>query len=243
MAAQTGNSANSGEINLKQNRTYQLGEIVLLFAAGLIIIWVGKSVVGTDPVLSQLTVWVANIVMIGIVWAGLKIRGQRWDHIGLQLQHSRMRSFIYSLLVFAGAMLAFGVGSAIMINFTGLPVQADFSNYQYLQGNLPMLLLGLAGVFIASSFGEEIIYRGFLITRIEEMGTTSKSWTYIAVLVSSVIFALIHVEWGPTGMVQTGFMGLALGASFLLLNRNLWILIWAHAYMDTILFIQLYLGN
>ena len=44
------------------------------------------------------------------------------------------------------------------------------SSYEYLQGNLPMLLLSLAGVYIVSSFGEEVLYRGFLINRLAEIG-------------------------------------------------------------------------
>ena len=37
-------------------------------------------------------------------------------------------------------------------------------------------------------------------------------------------------------------MGLALGISYLLVKRNLWVLILAHAYMDTVLMVQMYLG-
>jgi len=44
-------------------------------------------------------------------------------------------------------------------------------------------------------------------------------------------------------MVQTGFMGLALGICYIKLKRRLWILILAHAYMDTILMIQMYMAS
>ena len=116
------------------------------------------------------------------------------------------------------------------------------SGYNYLQGNLPMLILALIAVFIVSSFGEEVIYRGFLITRISEIGANKKSWIRLAVVFSSVIFGLVHFDWGLMGVVQTGLMGLALGISFLLVKRNLWILVLAHAYMDAILMVQMYLG-
>ena len=48
--------------------------------------------------------------------------------------------------------------------------------------------------------------------------------------------------WGVMGIMQTTFMGLALGISYLLVKRNLWVLILAHAYMDTVLMVQMYLG-
>jgi hypothetical protein len=44
------------------------------------------------------------------------------------------------------------------------------------------------------------------------------------------------------GIVQTTFMGLALAASYLLVKRNLWVLVLAHAYIDTVLLVQMYLG-
>ncbi|MCH6576022.1 MAG: hypothetical protein IH795_12640 [Bacteroidetes bacterium] len=68
-----------------------------------------------------------------------------------------------------------------MANIIGIPEGADMSGYNYLQGNLPMLLGVLLGIFIVSSFGEEVIYRGFLITRISEMAGNSKNWVKIAV--------------------------------------------------------------
>jgi len=56
-------------------------------------------------------------------------------------------------------------GAAIMINITGAPQSADMSEYDFLQGNLPILILSLMGVLIVSSFGEEVIYRAFLINK------------------------------------------------------------------------------
>ena len=93
-----------------------------------------------------------------------------------------------------------------------------------------------------SSFGEEVFYRGFMIHRIAELTNAPWRWT-VAVVGSAIVFGLAHFSWGPSGMVQTGFMGLALGAAYLKLGRNLWLTILAHMYMDTILFVQMYLGG
>ena len=45
------------------------------------------------------------------------------------------------------------------------------------------------------------------------------------------------------GVAQTTFMGLALGICYIKLKKRLWILILAHAYMDTILMVQMYLAS
>lgn len=141
------------------------------------------------------------------------------------------------------AMIAFALGSVIMAPFTGIPESADMSNYAYLQNNIPMLLLTLLGVYIVSSFGEEVIYRAFLINRISEMGFSDKWKNRIAVILSAIIFGLIHYEWGPMGMVQTGYMGLVLGYFYIRYDRKIWILVLAHAYMDTILMVQMYVAG
>ena len=117
------------------------------------------------------------------------------------------------------------------------------SEYNYLAGNLPMLLLSLVGVYIVSSFGEEVIYRGFLITRIEELRPGSRHIRKIAVVISAVVFGFAHYTWGPAGIVQTTFMGLALGIAYLAVGRNLWINVLAHAFADTILLVQQYLAT
>ena len=129
-----------------------------------------------------------------------------------------------------------------MANITGIPESADMSRYNYLQGNFGMLVFSIIGVLIVSSFGEELIYRGFLINRISQLLPESNKSEYIAIILSAIIFGLVHYEWGPMGIVQTGFMGIALGLCYYFFKKNLTITILAHAYMDIILMVQMYLG-
>jgi membrane protease YdiL (CAAX protease family) len=192
-------------------------------------------------------VWIANVIMLFLIWLGLYLRGQSWSHFGLSFKKPTfsglIRIVLLSFIVLAASIVGYFIGSTIMINIAGLPEQADLSSYNYIEGNLPMLILALIGVYIVSSFGEEVIYRAFLINRIEELGSGNKFITVAAVVVSSVIFGLIHFEWGTTGIVQTGFFGLALALCYIFLKRNLWVLVLAHAYMDTILMVQMYFGT
>ena len=134
------------------------------------------------------------------------------------------------------------VGAVVMANIVGMPEEADMSSYDYLRGNPLLLVASLLSVYVTASFGEEFIYRGFLINRIAELGSGSKAAWRLAVVISSTVFGLIHYDWGIAGMVQTGCMGLALGVSYLVVRGNLWVTILAHGYMDTILFVQLYLA-
>lgn len=232
---------------LQNNKLVKIGEILILFIFAYAFIRLLIPLVGDSPILKQSVLWIANILMLVYVWIGLKLRGENWKDFGLTFKSISLRSAIHilllSLLVFVLAVAGFILGSIIMANITGIPEGSNMSSYDYLKDNIGMLLITLAGVYIVSSFGEEVIYRGFLINRISQIGTDSKKATIIAVILSSIIFGLIHYEWGPMGMVQTGFMGLALGICYIKLKRRLLILILAHAYMDTILMVQLYLAS
>ena len=231
---------------LLTNKAVQIAEIVALFLIALIVIKGLAPLAGENPLARQGTVWIANVLMMVFVWLGLRARGQGWEHFGLDFQNPGGREIFRklwkSLIVFVAAVAAFVLGSIIMANITGIPEQADFSGYNYLKGNLPMLILALLGVYIVSSFGEELIYRAFLINRISEIGGSTKWAIRIAVLISAIIFGLVHYDWGAMGVVQTGFMGLALAVAYLVLKRDLWIPILAHIYIDTILLVQMYFG-
>lgn len=207
---------------------------------------VGWSILGDDPIARQAVVWVANVLMLITIWIGLWLRGQTWEHLGLRFHlgggRALVRTVLQSIVVLVVAAVAFVAGSVLMMNVAAAPESADMSGYSYLQGNLPMLLLALLAVYVVSSFGEEAIYRGFLLTRVEEMGGGGRVSLSIAVVISSVVFGLVHFDWGVVGIVQTAFLGLALAISYLVVKRNLWVLILAHAYMDTALLVQMYFG-
>jgi len=232
---------------LQTNKLYKIGEILILFISVYIFIKLIMPLAGDNSVLKQAVVWVANILMLIYVWAGLKVRGESWKDFGLTLKPLSWREgfkmFLLSLLVFVLAVAGFIIGSVVMANITGIPDNADMSGYDYLKDNIGMLLLTLGGVYIVSSFGEEVIYRAFLINRISELGQGTKKSIIIAIILSSIIFGLVHYDWGPMGIVQTAFMGLVLGICYIKLKKRLWILIIAHAYMDTILIVQMYLAS
>ena len=90
-------------------------------------------------------------------------------------------SVVGGIMALVVALAAFVAGSVLAMNVAAAPETADMSGYDYLRGNLPMLLLALAAVYIVSSFGEEVVYRGFLVNRLAEMGKGGKAawrcWT------------------------------------------------------------------
>jgi membrane protease YdiL (CAAX protease family) len=232
---------------LVENRLVKVLELVLVFLLATIFIFLFLEQSGENLLQNQLVLWLANVFMLLWVWGGLKLRGEDCSHFGLSFKIPTVKEALknvgLSLVVFVLAMLGFVIGSIVMANITGIPEPSDMSAYDYLKDNIGLLLLSLIGIYIVSSFGEEVVYRGFLITRITELSGNTKWGRIIAVLISAIIFGFAHYGWGPMGIVQTFFMGLALGICYFWLKRKLWILILAHAYMDTILILQLFLSG
>ena len=231
---------------VSQSRLANAAEIILVGAIAFVIVIVGWAFVGEDPFARQAVVWVANVLMLLTIWLGLRKRGQGWAHFGLSFRfgggRALLRTVLQSVVVLVIALVAFAGGS-VLASFRGTaPEPADMSSYSYLEGNLPMLLLSLAAVYVVSSFGEEVVYRGFLMNRLTEMTESSRAAWYASAVISAVVFGLAHFDWGFAGVVQTTMMGLALAVSYLLVKRNLWVLVLAHACIDTLLLIQLYQG-
>jgi len=221
-------------------------ELLAVFLPALAVFIFAESWVGNDPLARQAVIWVAYVLMLSVVYLVLRRQGTNWSHLGLSFDLAGWKPVLVTIgqaiVVFLLAAVAFAIGAIVMANIVGVPEKADFGSYDYLRGNTGMLLLSLAGVYIVSSFGEEVLYRGYLMTRCAEMFGSSKSGWRIAVAVSTIVFALIHYDWGVTGIVQTGCMGFVLAVAYLRVKRNLWVNIVAHGIMDTILLVQLYLA-
>lgn len=247
MNSTPGSRPNSvGEL-LSSSKLARLLEILTVFGAASVVILIGLPLAGDGLFAKQLVVVAANAVMLALVWLGLRLRGENPNYLGLSMRFAGWKAiawgFAKSLAVFVMAMAGFLAGSIIMINLTGSPQQADVSGYDFLQGNLTLFVVSLASIYFFSSFGEEVVYRGFLINRLEELFGGDKKALVWAVIASSLMFGLAHFGWGVTGMVQTAFMGLALAVSFVIFQRNLWVLVAAHAYMDSALIWPLYFGK
>jgi membrane protease YdiL (CAAX protease family) len=116
---------------------------------------------------------------------------------------------------------------------------ADYSSYQFLQGNGRKLGIYLAYMWLSAALGEEIVYRGFLFAIGEKL--FQRKW--IAVLLSSAIFSIAHVYQGWSGVALTFLFGVAFSLLFLFNRRNLWVNILVHGMIDSLFLLLTYAGR
>lgn len=88
----------------------------------------------------------------------------------------------------------------------------------------------LAAGVLASGFAEELLYRGFLQTRLARLtGSGAAGW-----LTAAGLFAAAHAYHGPLGVVQCGANGLVFGLAFAASGR-LWGVTAGHAGYNLLL--------
>ena len=109
-------------------------------------------------------------------------------------------------------------------------------------GNIKVALLALVIVWGFAAFGEEIAYRGYLLTRAADLGRRTAPAYWVGMILISVLFGVGHYYKGPGGMIDSGIAGLILGSAYILSGRNLWTSILAHGFIDTVGVTVLYFG-
>jgi membrane protease YdiL (CAAX protease family) len=179
------------------------------------------------------------LVVCGLL--SVRLRDGRWTALGLQLPASWTRTL---LIAVAAAALRIVLGELVIEPITGRfwPPAAAPAGAEAITGNVRMALLGLLLVWTFAAFGEEIAYRGYLLTRLADLGNRSAAAYGVGIVVVSVLFGYGHFYKGPAGILDSGVAGLILGAAYLLSGRNLWASILAHGFIDTFGLVVLFFG-
>lgn len=231
----------SSDVIDRHDTSSPLVDILILFAASALaftleeqahasgLIRVGAEVRGVSAILA------GALTAIALVHA----RGGGLRDLGFT-RPSRWSTVPYWVV---GLVLAFAAGQvlapALVSNFVTMP-EPDLSRYDSIAGNLPAAIAMALALPLTASIPEEIIFRGFLIGRLEALFGARARGALLAVGVQALIFGLIHFQWGVGGMIVTVIMGLVWGAGYLLCGRNLWIVILAHSTGHILLVVQLY---
>lgn len=181
----------------------------------------------------------------------LRLRNERWADIGLKGPKTILGFLtlpVLAIIVFVFA-IGIGAGTAIALNSVIGPPPASADNrFGDIQGNLPVFLMWVAIGWIVGGFAEEMVFRGFLITRFEQFFRGKKSIAgfrpslIISIIMPAVIFGWAHYYYrGLHGAIAISVIGVVLGAFYILFGRRLWPLIIAHGSIDTLSFLARYL--
>src|SRR6266496_6672460 len=181
------------------------------------------------------------IVLFVLGLASIWLRDGRLSSMGLKRPASWRRIFLIALVA-AGARIF--LGQFVIEPITGFfwPPPSAPALANEIAGNVKMALLALLVVWTFAAFGEEIAYRGYLLTRAADVGRRSAAAYWIGILLVSILFGYGHYYKGASGVIDSGVAGLILGTAYMLAGRNLWASILAHGFIDTFGVIDAFFG-
>ncbi|MFB0612751.1 CPBP family intramembrane glutamic endopeptidase [Aurantiacibacter poecillastricola] len=180
------------------------------------------------------TVIASAIGAIFVAWLWLRREGRVMEALRLKRPASWRFTIGLAALATGGTILIFVLG-AQLTQALGLGSPDPSFVLDLVTESPALFALWVVGIaWFAAGFGEEVLYRGFLMDRLERLpGLRGRTNTIL--FVQAILFGLPHAYQGAGGMVVTAMVGLLLGWVRNRSGGNLWAAIIAHAMVDTIM--------
>jgi len=219
---------------MKINAFRAIGEITAVLAAsiaGLII----AAILFQSPYASPFGTLLGVAAAIFFV----KLRGETLNTFGFK-GAGLGAIVLVTVAIFACAVFLFLFLEPVLERAFG-PI--DFSIFRPLEGNLGLFVLMVAVSWIGAAFGEEIVYRGFVMTRLAQIFSSSSFGWIVAAIIQAAIFAVLHSYQGWVGVIQIFILAIVFAFAYLLTGRSLVPVIVAHGVVDTYAMTDFYLGG
>ncbi|MCL2706793.1 MAG: CPBP family intramembrane metalloprotease [Dehalococcoidia bacterium] len=182
-----------------------------------------------------LTTIVTGISGMSLIYLVVRLKGNRGPagYLGLKFQHLTWKTVFTALSVFLIVIFCIVSFGAIYEYLTGAPPGADNSDFMdntYSSvGWWPMLWL--ATVVVAPVF-EEAFFRGFMFVGLQR----SRLRAVGVIILTSVVWACLHLQYNLFGIASILIMGLVLGVTRYK-TGSLWCPIIVHAVWNALAFV------
>lgn len=101
------------------------------------------------------------LASLAIAWVGMRLQGVSWRDMGLRRPPS-VRTAVLTALSAALALVPATYGLRRLVT-AATSREPNLEAFRALEGNVAALLLGLCVVWTFAAFGEELLFRGFLM--------------------------------------------------------------------------------
>ena len=200
--------------------------LIVVLLVGLPIVGIGQIPLIREALSERLPAYWSSILSLlglGLITGLVGMREAGFAAIGLErISLVRLLSWGFGLTV---------VGLAVSFLFRSIETSLQLEESKIVRALLPKTTEE-KGVFavlsVAAGFGEEVAYRGYAIPVL-----TPATGVSGAVIITSLIFGLMHGYQGALGIVRTMTIGGILALGFLI-SGSLWPCILAHALVNII---------
>jgi membrane protease YdiL (CAAX protease family) len=181
------------------------------------------------------------IPVLFVAWLVLKLNKENFTNIGFSVKDISIKTLLVGIV---SAILLFAFLTEVFFplihKLTDLP-PVDLGDIANIKGNTGFYIFLLAMGWLVGGLYEEIIFHGFIFTRLEKLFPVKYAAT-AAFIVCNIIFALYHFQLGTEGVINAFIAGCVYQALMLQYKRNMWYAIFCHAVYDTIALTYIYAG-
>lgn len=183
-----------------------------------------------------------TVPVLVVVWWVLRKYGESFAELGFGFSRINTGAAAVGLLCAAllFVVLKYGV-SPVLNGWLGVP-EADLHDFDFIKGNAAGFLFVVLMGWLVGGYYEELIFHGYLFTRIERW--LRGRWAVpFSVVISNLVFGAYHWQLGLEGVIHAFIAGLAYHSLMVKFQRNLWYAFFFHGFYDTIALSNIYLGN
>jgi membrane protease YdiL (CAAX protease family) len=180
------------------------------------------------------------IVCFGLILFYLRRQNKTLRDLGLKRHGLTAHTFLVGIV---SALFWIAFNKWVYHPFiTHLFVVEPYTEYEFIKNKPLNLMITISAAWIIGGFYEEIVFRGFIQTKIQEWLIKYKYSFWLVGLLTSFLFGLYHWQQGIFGIISSSLGGF-LWTFLLGRNKgNLWYPIISHAIYDTIALTMIYFG-
>lgn len=182
------------------------------------------------------------VALLMLIASAIEYKKDLFKSLGFQRKGLNVKNLLVTAPIFGTVLflIYYYVMVPSVTYLTGQPM--DYSAFESYTGNLPATLGLLVFIWISAAFGEEIVFRGYLMRQFTKFFGSSKISLAINILLFGFIFGWIHSYQGISGQIITGILGMLYAIIFHIRKDDLWFNIFAHGFFDTVALVFIYNG-
>src|SRR6185312_177589 len=168
-----------------------------------------------------------TVVCLGVIIFYLRKQNKTFRNLGLKPNGLTTHTFIVGI-VSALLLVAFNkwVYHPLITHFF---LVEPYTEYDFIRKKLFNLLITIIAAWMIGGFYEELIFRGFIQTKLGEWVIKFKYSFWFTGLLTSMLFGLYHWQQGIFGMIPSFLAGLLWTWLLWRYKGNLWFPIISHA--------------
>jgi len=175
---------------------------------------------------------VPTLVLLAMTIVSIAVRRQPLASLGLHRPaHARLMVAQVLALSLLWTALTSGLFMPVVEHLSGQ--RQDLGVFADVEGNLALLGVLLIASWTLAAIGEEVAYRGYLLTRVRQLLPAGALGSLVAVAAVSLLFGLAHTEQGLVGVVLAS-LDAAYFASLRYRFATVWASVLAHGFNNTI---------